>query len=221
MYLSRVEIDTNNRQKIKDLSHLGAYHNWVEQSFPEEISNSQRNRHLWRIDTLAGKQYLLVLSQEKPDLNKLKTYGVNGTAIVKSYDNFLNNLTNDEMLRFRLTANPTHKVTQPGSKQGKVYPHVSIAKQQQWLLDRQKDLGFNIVKSTSSAGYDIRLVNRSWPVLYHKHHKIRLCQVSYEGLLKISDLEKFKFALTHGIGREKAYGMGLMTVIPVAASKNE
>lgn len=50
MYLSRVEIDTNNRYKIKDLSHLGAYHNWVEQSFPEEIDSSQRNRHLWRID---------------------------------------------------------------------------------------------------------------------------------------------------------------------------
>jgi CRISPR system Cascade subunit CasE len=37
MYLSRVEIDTDNRQKIKDLSHLGAYHNWVERSFPAEM----------------------------------------------------------------------------------------------------------------------------------------------------------------------------------------
>lgn len=221
MYLSRVEIDTNNRQKIKDLSHLGAYHNWVEQSFPAEISNSQRNRHLWRIDVLAGKQYLLVLSQEKPDLKRLETYGVKETAVAKSYDKFLNNLVNDELLRFRLTANPTHKVTQPGAKQGKVYPHVSIAQQQQWLLDRQKNLGFNIVKSKSSYDYDIRLVNRSWPVLYHKQHKIRLCQVSYEGLLKISDLEKFKYALTHGIGREKAYGMGLMTVIPITEQDYE
>lgn len=33
MYLSRVEIDTNDRQKISDLTHLGSYHNWVEQSF--------------------------------------------------------------------------------------------------------------------------------------------------------------------------------------------
>ena len=36
MYISRVEIDLNNRQKIRDLTHLGAYHNWVEQSFPDE-----------------------------------------------------------------------------------------------------------------------------------------------------------------------------------------
>ena len=29
MYISRVEIDDRNRRKINDLSHLGAYHNWV------------------------------------------------------------------------------------------------------------------------------------------------------------------------------------------------
>lgn len=38
MYLSRVEIDDNNRQKIKNLTHLGAYHNWVESSFPREFT---------------------------------------------------------------------------------------------------------------------------------------------------------------------------------------
>ena len=44
MYLSRVEIDRNNRQKIKDLTHLGAYHNWVEQSFPDELKQELRTR---------------------------------------------------------------------------------------------------------------------------------------------------------------------------------
>jgi CRISPR system Cascade subunit CasE len=65
MYLSRVEIETNNRQKIKDLSHLGAYHNWVEQSFPAEVANAQRNRHLWRIDILAGKAIFIGLKSRK------------------------------------------------------------------------------------------------------------------------------------------------------------
>lgn len=32
MYLSQVEIDIQNRQKIRELSHLGAFHHWVEQS---------------------------------------------------------------------------------------------------------------------------------------------------------------------------------------------
>ena len=30
MYLSRVEIDIGNRRKIRDLTHLGAYHNLIQ-----------------------------------------------------------------------------------------------------------------------------------------------------------------------------------------------
>lgn len=36
MYLSRVEIDVKNRYKTKELTHLGAFHNWVEQSFQQK-----------------------------------------------------------------------------------------------------------------------------------------------------------------------------------------
>ena len=50
MYLSRVEVDFANRKKIKNLSHLGAYHSWVEESFPQEIAAGRRLRHLWRLD---------------------------------------------------------------------------------------------------------------------------------------------------------------------------
>lgn len=36
MYLSRVEIDINDRRRMRDLKHLGCYHGWIEDSFPEE-----------------------------------------------------------------------------------------------------------------------------------------------------------------------------------------
>ena len=72
MYLSRVELDARNRQKIKDLTHVGAYHSWVEDSFPEEEKRGERSRKLWRLDTLHGKTYLLVLSESKPELEKLE-----------------------------------------------------------------------------------------------------------------------------------------------------
>lgn len=55
MYLSRVEVDTKNRQKISDLTHLGAYHSWVEDSFPREVVKGERKRHLWRLDQVQGK----------------------------------------------------------------------------------------------------------------------------------------------------------------------
>ena len=61
MYISRVEVDVYNRQKIKDLTHLGAYHNWVEKSFNE--AKGVRSRKLWRIDKINDKKYLIVVSQ--------------------------------------------------------------------------------------------------------------------------------------------------------------
>ena len=46
MYLSRVAIDSQNRKKIKDLTHLEAHHNWVESWFPEEFEAGVRSRKL-------------------------------------------------------------------------------------------------------------------------------------------------------------------------------
>ena len=41
-----------------------------------------------------------------------------------------------------------------------------------------------------------------------------IVSASYEGILTITDLEKFKTALIHGIGKKKAYGCGFLTIIP-------
>jgi len=37
--------------------------------------------------------------------------------------------------------------------------------------------------------------------------------VTYEGILTVTDKERFRKTLIEGIGREKAYGMGLLTVV--------
>src|SRR5699024_11020472 len=129
MYLSRVEIDRNNRRKIQDLTHLGAYHNWVEQSFPEEIEAKERTRKLWRIDKLYGKEYLLIISNEIPDPEKLEKYGVKGTAETKDYDGFLNSLEEGMRAKFRAKLNPVVSRTEENAKRGqrgKVIPLASI-----------------------------------------------------------------------------------------------
>lgn len=218
MYLSRVQIDTNNRQKIKDLTHLGAYHHWVEESFPNEKGIEPRPRHLWRIDTLRHNKYLLILSENKPDRCLLATYGVESSIQVKSYDHFLSLLANDDVMRFKLTANPTYSVPQPGEARGKVYPHVTVEQQRQWLIKKSTKLGFEFLETAEAnddTGTSFDIIGRSRELLHRKEGRsIRLSQVTFEGVLKITDLDLFKHALTQGIGREKAFGMGLMTVIP-------
>lgn len=220
MYLSRVQIDINNRQKIKNLSHLGAFHNWVEQSFPEEIAQGKRKRHLWRIDQLSGKLYLLVLSEDKPDQSMLSQYGIQTTVITKTYDRFLNQLHNQQIVQFRLTANPTHRSSNTTDKTSHVFAHVTVEQQKQWLIAKTKNAGFVLTKKQVktemiNSQWNFDIVKRDWPILERKHaHAIRLSRVTFEGELKITNLEQFKLTLIHGIGREKAFGMGLMTVIP-------
>lgn len=222
-YLSRVEVDVKNRAKTKDLTHLGAYHNWVEQSFPAEIATGERHRHLWRLDTLNGKKYLLIMSESKPDPKLLLKYGVSGTVVTKSYDAFLNKLQNGQIMRFRLTANPTHRITHPDDKKGKVYPHITVVQQEKWLIDRANESGFQLVKqvgvddSEENATLAFQVVGREWPMLHRNPgHGVRLSRVTFEGLLRIEDADLFRELLVKGIGREKAFGMGMMTVIPEA-----
>lgn len=209
MYLSRIEIDSANRRKIKDLSHLGAYHNWVENCFPNEIKEGKRLRHLWRIDKLQEKDYLLLLSAEKPDMDVLNRYGVIGTAQSKEYTPFLRRLASKQKARFRLTANPSYRKCVPGQKKGKIYPHITLQQQKEWMQKHAAMSGFSVTEKS----FDV--VERGYSILYKGNRRVRLSRVTYEGILEITDLEKFRKALSLGIGREKAYGMGLLTVIPL------
>ena len=210
MYLSRVQIDTENRKKIRDLSHLGAYHNWVENSFPLEIKTGIRSRKLWRIDSLNGFKYLLLVSDEKPDLKLLEQYGVSGSACTKSYDKFLESIEENKLYRFRVTLNPVKAIRQDEGKRGRVVPEITAEHQMNFLESRAVKLGFELLPN------DCLIVERSWDPLKKKKKKtIKLSKATFEGLLKVTDKNIFYNSLTKGIGKKKAYGFGLMTVIPV------
>ncbi|HBG02798.1 MAG TPA: type I-E CRISPR-associated protein Cas6/Cse3/CasE [Firmicutes bacterium] len=211
MYLSRVKIDGSNRQKTKDLDHLGAYHNWVEESYPNEVEVGERSRKLWRIDHLGGDSYLLVLSRGKPDLGRLERYGVKGSAETKDYNVLLNKLGTGDRLRFRLVLNPVVSLSQgkTSGKRGRVIPLVTADQQLQFLEQRSLQHGFSVKKD------EVIIASRSFEILKRRNQKpLKICKVAYEGLLTIGDLELFKAALMNGLGKKKAYGFGLLTVIP-------
>ena len=207
MYLSRVEIDTNNRYKISDLNHVGAYHNWVEQSFPEEWDKHIRTRKLWRIDYLQGKTYLLVLSKTMPDLKELERYGVRETAESKDYSQFLEQLQVGISGNFRVVLNPVISKREEGLSRGRVMPHVSINQQIKYLEDRAEKNGFKLKY--------VKVVERGIvPFKKPDQKTINLSKVTFEGSLVITNIDKFRNLLKNGFGKKKAYGFGLLTMIP-------
>lgn len=210
MYLSRVEIDKHNRRSIRDLTHVGAYHNWVEQSFPNEFDNQIRSRKLWRLDALNNKDYLLIVSQNQPNLDLLEKYGVQGTASYKKYDTFLDNIYDGMEAQFRVTLNPTVSIKNGTStRRGKVVPHVTHKHQEEFLLKRSIKNGFDLKPE------DFVIVDRGYSLLKKSNHKdLRLVRATYQGTLKVVDKNRFLQTLTKGFGKKKAYGFGLMTIIP-------
>lgn len=215
MYLSRVQIEDKNRKRVKELTHLGAFHHWVESSFPDEVQLGVRSRKLWRIDKLQGARYLLVLSEEQPDLERLEYYGVVNTAESKVYDPLLNCLKNDMKVRFRTTLNPVVSISsgKGSGKRGKVMPHITIEHQMAYLMQRSYKHGFLLEEN------EFAITERSMELLKKQQLRpVRLSKVSYEGMLTITDVELFRNALIQGIGKKKAYGCGMITVIPEVLS---
>ncbi|MEQ0488846.1 type I-E CRISPR-associated protein Cas6/Cse3/CasE [Anaerococcus murdochii] len=215
MYLSRVEIDINNRRKMKDLTNLGCYHAWVEDSFPNSSSNENRPRKLWRIDNIYDKYYLLVLSENKPDIEKLEKYGLESSAEIKTYDGFLDSLEEGMRAKFKIKLNTVraYKDEKNPTKRGRIMP-VPNEKLNEFLIDKATRNGFEVKPG------DFFISNIDKEYFMHtdkgetKKSRKDIVSATYEGILTITDLEKFKAALINGIGKKKAYGCGFLTIIP-------
>lgn len=218
MYLSRVKIDLHNRRKLRELTHLGAYHAWVEDSFPDEREDIKENRtrKLWRVEQVNGESYLLILSKNKPDLEKLEKYGVKSSAETKSYDKLLSSIEVGMRARFKICLNTVKSIRDDKNelcKRGRLVP-VGLDELHKFFLERTEKNGFSVKDNE----FDITSRGEK---LFMKHEedkekniKINLVSATYEGILTVRDVDKFKYTLVNGVGRKKAYGFGLLTIIP-------
>lgn len=211
MYLSRVELDLTRRAVMQALAAPQKLHGAVESAFVGE-----RRRRLWRLDRLGGKLYLLLLSEDRPDLAGIAAQfgpaeGV-GTAETRDYTPLLQRITPGSTWQFRLTANPTKSCSAPGAAaaRGVVRAHCTVEYQRQWLLQRAEKHGFALTPDsfTVTASRWLQFAKGG-----DRRRPVTLLSVTYEGVLQVTDPQAFCQMLTQGLGRGKAYGLGLMTVM--------
>ena len=206
MYLSRVELDPTRRSTMAALAAPQKLHGAVESAFAGE-----RRRRLWRLDSLNGKLYLLLLSEDAPELSGVvEQFGTGAAAETRSYDPLLQRVEPGSCWQFRLTANPTRARKDPADPlaRGALKPCYLEAEQEQWLLEQAGKHGFALTEDSFT-------VTR---VQWHHFAKrgtrpVSLLSVTYEGVLQVTDPEAFRNLLCQGMGRGKAYGLGLLTVM--------
>lgn len=207
MYLSRIKLDTSRTETMRGLASPSVFHGAIESA------DKERTRKLWRIDTLYGEQILLILSENNIDLLVVaEQFGYDGSFESKIYDGLMERITNGSRWHFRLKANPTIQKYDEKKGRGKVLAHITTEYQEEWLKKQAEKNGFSLSDEewlvTGSRWYIFKK-NRN------KKDRVKMLAATYEGVLTVTDADLFRNALVKGIGREKAFGMGMLTVTRV------
>ena len=204
MNLTRVKLNSEKRETQMAFSIPNRFHGAIERSFSD-----RQKRNLWRIDKLNGCYYLLLLSEEVPDMSGFVDQFGDETATVetKVYDSFLERVTDNSEWHFRLVANPTHSLKSREGR-GKIVAHITPEHQLNWLKSKAEQNGFIIDRDCVVSSNEWRNFKKS----RLEKGRVSLLVVSFEGILKVRNSDVFKQALVHGIGRGKAYGCGMLTI---------
>jgi CRISPR system Cascade subunit CasE len=192
-----------------------AIHRVLSGVFPGK-RNDSKNESIWRIDNLGDSKALIVVSSDIPNLNHLvDSVGIKNSGAVSTnesgtqdktidYNPFLKQVMDGQNWNFRLCANPVeHRRQNPADKRGKIFALRTISEQIKWIESQGEKNGFAVSGCT--------IIGDSWIAF----DKVRIRSVTFDGLLTVTNAEAFRHALTHGIGRGKAYGCGLLTVAKV------
>ena len=214
-YLSRMPLNPRRRGTAKFLSAPQTMHAALESSFPPH-NDGGNPRTLWRLERIGDKVTLWVVSERKPSFEPIAEQAGwpnsgHPTWETRDYTLLLDRLMTGQRYQFRLTANPVLSRRNEKNKQQRI-PLVKEDQQIRWLLDRAPRLGF-------SAGDDTQptfMVTKSQRYSF-KHENssgVSLLKCQFDGVLTVTDPTLLYDALTKGVGKGKAYGLGLLTLAP-------
>ena len=219
MYLSRLILNPRSRRVQKDIAVPKEMHRTVLSGFPDEMNkvmDKEAERVLFRLEQSpqSGLISLLVQSTLQPDWSRLpdERYLLLGSDLpsaiqqnpaIKEVSYALNQ---GQLLSFRLRANPTKRLSAGKGNKGKRIGLYRMDEQQEWLVRKAEDAGFRIHSA---------LPNSQNFVDGRKDDDLKFFSVQFDGVLQVTELDKFTAAIQNGIGSGKAFGFGLLSVAPV------
>lgn len=227
MFLNRIHLDPRCREARRDLANPYEFHSTLCRVFSEADRKCPEGEFLWRLEPEADlrecpRPRILVQSRSLPVWSRIGVKGWLARDPDQAID--LNNrlrldaLKEGQRFRFRLRANPCV------SRNGKRLGLLKMVDQEAWIVRKGKLHGFSLphlasfdFSEVTQSLIDVRISQEQ--MLRGKRRdgvEISVFSVLYDGILTVSDPEKFRLALQTGIGHGKAMGMGLLSVVPVA-----
>lgn len=230
LYLSRLILNPRSKQALCDLANAYEMHRTLCRAFPGTEAGGC-GRVLWRVDhdRNGGLPVVYVQSEKQPDWMKMTSQFEDYLATSGNTNPACRPISEETFafrvgrrLAFRLRANPTRKIATSTKAQrlagqksnGKRVPLTKSEDQIAWLQRKAEAGGFTLrqiavrqVKSPGRKADGYKASGKST-------HRITLFGVQYEGILEVTDTQKFFQTLCSGIGPAKGLGMGLLSIAP-------
>ena len=241
IYLSRLMLDSMSRRVQKELSTPYEMHRTLCHAFPGLSEDEWKAaRVLFRADGENDRLSLLVQSHCAPDWNAFATHlsGVRyflGEVAVKEWTP---KFENGQNLRFRLQANPIFAPKENGARNGTRRGLYREAERLDWLRCQGETHGFEMAlvsttlrrtdqKKVVFRGAEYNELTLDLPICEMidlndgrrfalPSQKSQFSAARFDGLLGVSDPEKFARAVENGIGKARGFGFGLLSVAPAS-----
>ncbi len=223
MFLHRIHLDPRCREARRDLSDPYQLHSTLCRAFSPQEAKCPEGEFIWRLEPETdptGCPRILVQSRVMAAWDNIGVKGwlAKADPAVDMADRLkLDSLKTGQRFRFRLRANPCVK------REGKRLGLMRVDEQEAWLVRKGMQHGFVLPKLDSfdlvesSERIDVRISQEQ--MLRGKQHDgngIRIYSALYDGMLAVTEPDKFRAALQTGIGHGKVMGLGLLSVAPMA-----
>lgn len=200
-----------NRQEIKALKIIDDYslHRVIYSLFADTRTAEQKQSHLPSGFLYVDKggdfhgRHILFVSDREPQITNI---GELQTRPIP--EQFLHYAT----YRFEVIINPTKR----DKNTGKTLP----------IKGRQQIASWFLAKSIASWGFSVEAESLQVGHLDVKQfggkngHSLTMASARLQGLLQVLDREKFIGSFKRGIGRGRAFGFGLLQIVPVSSSND-
>lgn len=210
MYLHRLHLNQRCKEARRDLADPYEMHSTLCRAFAIPKQKCPPGEILWRLEPETdpkGNPRVLVQGRSAPDWSRIGIkdwFAYEPDPPIDLADKLkLGSLSAGKRFRYRLRANPSKTDIRNGKRLGLL----RLEDQEKWLARKGKDHGFSLAS-----------IHVSEEKMAHGDRRnggaIHSFSVLFDGILTVMEPGKFEAAVKTGIGRGKAMGLGLFSVVP-------